>query len=456
MSDMISADSLSNALEILIVDDDELLCQRIEMLLAAHGLSAISVNSLDLAREAMRAVYFPLVILDRHLGDGDGADLCREYRARQSDKRVRILMLSSSDSAEESAFALACGADEFLSKKCGDGELAARVTHLHAIACDRRPSKAAYDPEASRLRALYDFDVLDTIAEQAYDDLTRLASAICKTPISLISLIDSNRQWFKSKVGLNATDTPREHAICSHAIQTPHELFIVNDARADARFADFPAVTGEPNVRFYAGAPLVTSGGHAIGTVCVIDTVPRTLDAEARECLRALARQVVLLLEQRQQRRDLERTLVANRAADADLRRSSALFREAFESAPIGKALVSMNGDWLRVNRALCDIVGYTEKELLATSFQAITHPEDLKTDLGFVREMIGGLIRSYEMEKRYVHKRGHFVWVLLSVSLVRDELDRPMYFISQIQDISERKQLEQAKTAFSGVYRMP
>src|SRR5687767_7377724 len=103
-----------NALEILIVDDDPLLCERLEALLAAHNLRALSVDSLEMAREAMRAIYFPLVILDRHLGDGDGLDLCREYRASQRGRRVCILMLSSSDGAEGAARALSSGADEFI------------------------------------------------------------------------------------------------------------------------------------------------------------------------------------------------------------------------------------------------------------------------------------------------------------------------------------------------------
>jgi two-component system sensor histidine kinase/response regulator len=118
------------------------------------------------------------------------------------------------------------------------------------------------------------------------------------------------------------------------------------------------------------------------------------------------------------------------------LRASEEHFHSAFDNAPIGLALVAPDGSWLQVNRALCGIVGYDETELLATTFQAITHPEDLQTDLNFVRQMLAGEIPTYQMEKRYFHKQGQIVWILLSVSLVRDQLGRPLHFISQIQDI--------------------
>jgi PAS domain S-box-containing protein len=116
------------------------------------------------------------------------------------------------------------------------------------------------------------------------------------------------------------------------------------------------------------------------------------------------------------------------------------LFREAYENAPIGIALVSTDGKWLRVNRSLCEMLGYEPPELLATTFQAITHPDDLSTDLEFVQQVLDGTIRTYQMKKRYVHKLGHLVWALLSVSLVRNERGEPVYFVSQIQrlDVAE------------------
>jgi PAS domain S-box-containing protein len=141
------------------------------------------------------------------------------------------------------------------------------------------------------------------------------------------------------------------------------------------------------------------------------------------------------------------RATVANRdclaLVDSRLVESEERFRGAFECAAIGMALVAPHGRWLRVNPSLCRIVGYSPEELLATTFQAITHPDDLETDIEFARRMLEGSIPHYQMEKRYLHKEGHIVWILLSVSLVRDGDGRPLYFVSQIQDISARKEAE-------------
>jgi serine phosphatase RsbU (regulator of sigma subunit) len=153
--------------------------------------------------------------------------------------------------------------------------------------------------EQNRLAALRAFEILDTLPEGAYDDITRIAAEICGTPIALVSLVDENRQWFKSRYGLTTEQTPRDAAFCAHAILEPDSLLVIEDATLDPRFADNPLVTGEPGIRFYAGAPLVTSDGHAVGTLCVVDRVPRRLDDGQRQTLAALARQVVAQMELR-------------------------------------------------------------------------------------------------------------------------------------------------------------
>jgi signal transduction histidine kinase len=159
--------------------------------------------------------------------------------------------------------------------------------------------------EEARLLALYEYEVLDTEAEKAFDDLTLLASTLCDKPITLISLIDPNRQWFKSKVGLDAQETTRDIAFCAHAI---HEqaIFEVEDTLEDERFFDNPLVTSAPNIRFYAGTPLITPDGHAIGTLCVIDEKPNKLNAVQRQALEVLGRSVISQLELRKKIKQLK------------------------------------------------------------------------------------------------------------------------------------------------------
>ena len=176
------------------------------------------------------------------------------------------------------------------------------------------------DIEKRRLKVLWQYEVLDTIPEALFDDLTELAASICEAPIALISLVDEKRQWFKAKVGTTLTETSRDVSFCAHAIRQS-DLFIVPDATKDERFAGNPLVTSDPKIRFYAGAPLITADGYALGTLCVIDKVPRELRSEQKQALRILARHVVSQLELRRRSRQLSEARQQNNRVQEDLAR---------------------------------------------------------------------------------------------------------------------------------------
>ncbi|WP_375494716.1 GAF domain-containing protein [uncultured Nostoc sp.] len=196
------------------------------------------------------------------------------------------------------------------------------------------------DNEAERIETLLQYKILDTPSEAAFDDLTRLASYICQTPIALISLIDTNRQWFKSKVGMEALETHRDLAFCAHAILQP-DVLVVPDATNDERFATNPLVISDPNIRFYAGVPLTNPEGYALGTLCVIDYVPRELNPEQLEALRTLGRHVIKQLELR---RNLASLVLVTKKGKQAQRVGKQFFKKIAAGLAFASAMVVLMG----------------------------------------------------------------------------------------------------------------
>jgi len=536
--------------------------------------------------------------------------------------------------------------------------------------------------EKERLENLESYQLIGLKEQEEFDFLTSMASIICETKISLISLITDDKQWFLSHHGLETRETPKDYAFCAHAINSPDDPFIIEDAKEDKRFYDNPLTTGEPHVIFYAGIPLVSSAGYPLGTLCAIDDKPKKLTEEQIEELKKLAKLTSALFEKRRNEiknkhlineldkknelleetqkvnkigiweldivsgktiwndlvyeihevpkgfdhnktkgiefyhknyrktisdavencitkaipYDLECILITGKKnqkwvrttgrkvgdkligsfqditdiilkahkqkliiegtnvgtwewnvqtgetvfnerwadivgytleelapisietwmklAHPDdleesgkrltacfekksefyefearmkhkeghwvwvydrgkvmewtedgkplwmygthhditkrkqneeaLRISEEAFRGHFENAAVGMAIISPSGQWLKVNRKVCEIVGYSAEELMQLTFQDITHPEDLDIDLGLLNELVEGKRDHYQMEKRYFHKDGHIVYIILAVSMVEDDEGNVLYFISQIIDISKRKIQEQ------------
>ena len=293
--------------------------------------------------------------------------------------------------------------------------------------------------EAGRLKLLHALEVLDTAAEPVFDRLTRLLSATLGMPIALISLIDSDRQWFKSRVGLDVRQTPRDISFCTIAIEQEHTM-VVQDALNDPRFSSNPLVTSAPHIRFYAGAPIRSIEGYALGTLCAIDIKARVFTDEAQQILEDFAGLVSREFQMREAAL-LSRSHITHSAAA--FAASEARLKTAFALAPTGIAAVAGNGRFLSINSAFCSIVGYEADELMTLSFQDITHPDDLDSDLNLLRQLTGGEIDRYQLEKRYRHKDGTSVWVDLHVAKLLSVDGDLEYYIATVQNIQRRKETE-------------
>jgi PAS domain S-box-containing protein len=264
--------------------------------------------------------------------------------------------------------------------------------------------------EVVRIKALHDLAILDTPREQSFDDVAQLAMQLCDVPIAVVSLVDINRQWFKSCLGLDATETPRDVAFCAHAILAPSDVLVVEDALLDDRFVDNGLVTGPPYIRFYAGAPLVTDEGIALGTLCVIDYKPRTLGLSQINSLKALARQVIQLLRLR--------------AAHDRIQENQHLLSSLLSNFPGAAYRRENNSKWKMhyLSDAVEQLTGYSAQDFLKTgkrSFIDIMRPEDVAL-MNEVCELAIKNKTSFSLEYpikradggwRYVHEMGRGVF---------------------------------------------
>ncbi|WP_031297878.1 PAS domain S-box protein [Stutzerimonas chloritidismutans] len=297
--------------------------------------------------------------------------------------------------------------------------------------------------ELSRLAALLRYEILDTPEDSVFDDFTKLASQICDTPIALISLVDDRRQWFKSRVGLDVSETPREISFCTYTI-AGDEIFEVPDTLQDPRFCNNPLVLGDPQIRFYAGAPLTTPDGYNLGTLCVIDRQPRRLSAEQREILERLGRQVIRLFEQQ---------LLAHRHAE-----QAALQQAILDSASSAVLVTRPDGVVTSVNPTAERLLGYSEQALVGHPLTAaLFRPEALQrralllsSELQMPLEADFSVLtaplhrgRRDMSEWRLRHQNGNEVPVLLGVSAIHDEQEHLRGYLVNAYDLAYQEQLQ-------------
>ncbi|MBS1622958.1 MAG: GAF domain-containing protein [Bacteroidetes bacterium] len=289
-----------------------------------------------------------------------------------------------------------------------------------------------------RVEILREYDLLDTLPEREFDDIVELASVFFGMPISLISLLDSHRQWFKAKVGLGATETPIEQAFCYHAIQAPDEVFVVPDSLADDRFKTNPLATGEPHVRFYAGAPLVTDEGYALGTLCVIDKQPRQFTPEQGRILQILAAKVT---ERFEARRNRMRSQLALAAANNKTAKALNRLLVAEKVAGVGHWYVDYKKDeiyWSPEMYRIFDIPQDTPMDL--PRWRDMIHADDLGM-LVAARESMRPGYAAVSFDIRIRTAKGTEKWLRYTL-----ESNDTQQLVGTALDITDRKEAELRK----------
>lgn len=294
--------------------------------------------------------------------------------------------------------------------------------------------------EKERLKVLEEYQILDTLPEELYDDITKIASQICDTPISLISLVDEQRQWFKSHHGLAASETPRDIAYCAHAINCPEEILEVPDALTDERFHDNPLATGDPHVRFYAGAPLNTKDGYSLGTLCVIDHKKRELTDDQKKSLLALSRQVVALLELRKESH--QRLLV-----DQDL-------TTLLENLGDGIFELDAFGNCIYINSRMLEMLNRPYEEVIATSIWDLIFHEDVESMKTFYGEQFKKRTFYCYYEYRLTCVGKEPLWVGQSTTM-QYEGEKMVKLRSIARDLTKTKFLEEELKLKETLYKL-
>ena len=281
--------------------------------------------------------------------------------------------------------------------------------------------------ESSRLAALLRFELLDTPAEAMFDNITALAAQICETPIALISLVDAERQWFKSRQGLDARETPRELAFCAHAING-ETLFEVENALLDPRFRDNPLVTGAPDIRFYAGMPLADSEGHNLGTLCVIDRQPRQLSVQQKGALKLLAQQAINLFELRSQTRQQQE--------------QAALHKAILSSVGTAVLITDMAGVIRQASPGVLPLLGYEVDALVGQSLGLVLADEERQLQPDPVRPSFNcGSEQASLHELRARHRKGQRIPVLFSLAPIAMDGSAQMGYLCILNDLSYREE---------------
>jgi signal transduction histidine kinase len=329
------------------------------------------------------------------------------------------------------------------------------IYHLPDIARTLKNANTLPYDEAKRLEALDSYHILDTLEEKDYDDLTALAAAICGVPIALISLVDKDRQWFKSHRGLAARETPINQSFCAHAIVASNDIMIVEDARKDDRFKDNPLVTGHPNISFYAGVPLTSDDGYSLGTLCVIDSKKNSLSLEQQSALKIVGQQVMDKLELRRKIRVLEATDAELKNAVEDLSVSESKLRAIINQAPIGIGVLrsssliidTANDDLLKVWGKTNEIIG----KPIAT---ILTHENELDT-LDTIKKVfdsgIGFTAQDIAVEIVHLEETKH-CYLNVTYHPILDQYGKTEQILLLVIDVTQQRELSLQKDDFISI----